>query len=100
MQTYAVGHGCAADWHTAKNGRVTSVSAEAFPVCETPSITTDIEREDRTPLEIPMKLLAGLVAGEDGMAELSALVGEYGGWIERRRSEIEQLDAKHRPAAE
>lgn len=100
MQTYAVGHGCAADWHAAKNGRVASVSAEAFPICETPSITPDIEREDETPLEIPMKTLAGLVAGEDGTAELSALVGEYERWIERRRSEIKRLDAKYRPAAE
>ncbi len=100
MQTYAVGHGCAADWGEAASGRAAFVSAEPFPVFETPSITPDIEREDDSPLEIPMGTLAGLVEGADGFADLSALVGEYERWIERRRSEIRGLDAKYKEAAE
>lgn len=101
VQTYAVGHGCAADWSDEKEGgNAAFVSAECFPVCETPSITPDIKRKDGSRLEIPMKTLAGLVAGNDGMNDLSALVGEYESWIERRRIEVGTLAEKYRAAAE
>lgn len=99
-QTYAVGHGCAAGWSDERQrGRARFVSAESFPICETPSITPDITREDGTPLEIPMQTLAGLVPGEDGLRELSALVDEYEAWNLRRSSEIEELPERYRAAA-
>lgn len=56
METYAVGHGCGADWDKESSaGRVKAVTAECLPTFETPSITPDIG------IEIPMALLAGLV---------------------------------------
>jgi hypothetical protein len=98
-QTFAVGHGCAADWGDTLDGKAGWVSGECFPVYETPSITPDVEREDGTRLEISMRLLAGLESGSDGIAELEELVSEYERWIGRRREEIETLDDRYREAA-
>ncbi|MGI9064873.1 MAG: helicase-related protein [Pyrinomonadaceae bacterium] len=101
VQTYAVGHGCAANWGDEKqDGKTGFVSAECFPVSETPSITPDVTREDGSGLEIPMQTLAGLVPGADGFAELSTLVSEYEAWIMRRREEVERLGARYKGAAE
>ena len=44
--TYAVGHGCAADWERSDKKNAHSVRAECLPVFETPSITPDITRKD------------------------------------------------------
>jgi hypothetical protein len=59
MRTYAVGHGCAADWKTdGKTEKAKFVEALAFPTFETPTITPNIERQKSgEKLEIPM--LAG-----------------------------------------
>jgi hypothetical protein len=100
-QTYAVGHGCAADWGgQSADNKVGWVSAECFPAFETPSITPDIRREDGSPIEVQMARLAGLDPQGDGMGELSDLVGEYERWIDIRRTEIPQLNRKYRGAAE
>ena len=61
-ETYAVGHGCSANWSTPRDdGTVTWVSADCLPVYEVPSITPDITKEDGTRLEVSMQELAGLV---------------------------------------
>jgi len=99
-ETYAVGHGCAADWDVAdKAGKVMWVSAECLPVYETPSITPDITRDDGTPVEIPMAALAGLVEGDDGFSALSELTSLYEEWIQKRENEIPLLEASYQLAA-
>jgi hypothetical protein len=42
--TFAVGHGCAADWTSSAATTAESVSAECLPVFETPSTTPDNAR--------------------------------------------------------
>ncbi|HYJ89184.1 MAG TPA: hypothetical protein VEW46_24175, partial [Pyrinomonadaceae bacterium] len=101
VQTYAVGHGCAADWSDEKREtKAAFVSAECFPVCETPSITPDVIRGDGSRLEIPMKTLAGLVADEDGFTELSTLIVEYEAWLIQRGKDVEGLADQYKPAAD
>lgn len=102
VQTFAVGHGCAADWNgiNADKNCAETVSAECFPVCEVPSITPDIRRADGSSLEISMAKLAGLVSNEDGLDDLAVLIDEYENWIDEKHAEILGLEAKHRPAAE
>ncbi len=99
-QTYAVGHGCAADWSAAPGSeRATAVSARCLPVTETPSITPDISREDGTPIEVPMAPLAGLKDGDDGLGTVSEVIDLYERWIGEKRDEIASLDGEYREAA-
>jgi hypothetical protein len=94
METYAVGHGCAADWDKESiAGRVKAVTAECLPTFETPSITPDIG------IEVPMAPLAGLVQDDDGFASLSEVVSRYEQWINQKKSEISSLDVEYQDAA-
>ncbi|MGD9126469.1 MAG: hypothetical protein PVH19_03740, partial [Planctomycetia bacterium] len=62
--TFAVGHGCAADWKRGDTpDRAICVSAECLPVFETPNMTPDICSHNGQPLIASMRLLAGVVAG-------------------------------------
>lgn len=101
-QTFATGHGCAADWAVAGGtGRARSVSAECLPVVETPNITPDITREDGSRLMVSMAALAGLTPGNDGRVALREVVERYEAWIERQRviAEGPTLDDQYRAAA-
>lgn len=100
-QTFAVGHGCAADWETDPSAeRARKVKAECLPRFETPSVTPDILRPDGTPLRVRMATLAGLGSGEDDFRELSEVVDLYEGWIAGKREEILALEERYRAAAE
>lgn len=111
-KTFAVGHGCAADWESVKGmwqsqllddnrksnpsqdeeiERVGWVSAESLPTVEIPSITPDVKREDGTTVEAAMAPLAGLVPGDDGFNALSEVVSLYEEWIEKKNREISLL---------
>jgi hypothetical protein len=98
--TFAVGHGCAADWGD-PNGedRVPYVRAEPFPTFETPSITPDVEH-DGSPLTVEMAHLAGLGDPLVGRAQLEDLISAYETWIGERAKEVADLPAEHVQAAE
>ena len=99
-ETFGVGHGCAADWQIDPDAnKATSVSAEALPEFEAPSITPNVRRNDETLLEVPMAALAGLVPGDDGFASLSEVVDLYERWVEEKEREIPSLLEKHEAAA-
>lgn len=101
VQTFAVGHGCAADWVAGDYaGRVAEVRAECFPVVETPSTTPEIRRSDGSTLAVPMRALAGLDAGNDGMAAIQEIVDEYGRWIDGQKSIAQTLESRYHPAAQ
>ncbi|RME33860.1 MAG: helicase [Gammaproteobacteria bacterium] len=102
--TWAVGHGCAANWlynwlHGKSAGFAKQVSAEPLPVVEVPSITPDIRRPDGTDLRVPMASLAGLVEGDDGFEALEEVVRLYSKWIDEREAEIDDLPGKYRSTA-
>ena len=100
VQTYAVGHGCAADWEKPVSGRTQRVSAESLPEYEVPSITAEVSRRDGTPLRIRMALLAGLTKNEDPFDALNELANEYEAWIKERTKEAAQLPFAHQAAAQ
>jgi hypothetical protein len=81
--TYAVGHGCAADWTVAEE-RVQSVRTETLPVFEQPPIVP-LDRAEG--VELSMRALA-----EASTSELTsscrALANAYRAWIEEREQEL------------
>jgi len=91
-QTYAVGHGCAADWG-AKDGdrRTGKVKGECLPVFETPSTTPEIEDDAGNPIMVAMAPLAGLVSGKNGFDELERVIELYEEWIAKKRTQINGL---------
>jgi hypothetical protein len=118
MKTYAVGHGCAANWglydraidanvtqqavcHSDSSGtdRVGWVSAESLPEVEVPSITPDINAQNGQPIEVSMAPLAGLVPGKTGLGALQEVVDEYMKWIEAKEATMPMLAPRYRPAA-
>ena len=93
-RTFAVGHGCAADWpRDLADGRVGEVSAEHLPKFEAPGTDYDAVAADGSTLKAPMAALAGLVDGDDGFGSLEAIVGAYEAWIASRREEAAGLPA-------
>ena len=87
--TFAVGHGCAADWSSSfGSGTVCEVRAECFPVYEAPSVTPDVVLQSGERFEVAMGPLAGLSAEDDGLDSLDRLVTEYRAWIDHRRTEV------------
>lgn len=92
-QTFAVGHGCSADWKKVSDDRARSVTAECLPVVETPSTTPEIYREDGSEVVVPMGPLAGLDDENDGLEAVREVIDLYGEWIEgeANRSEVAKL---------
>ena len=99
QHTFAVGHGCAADWENGAPARVAEVRAECLPYFDTPSITPDILREDGTRLTVRMAELAGLVDDRDGFQGLEEVVTGYETWIAAQREEAGTLPERFRSAA-
>ena len=100
-RTFAVGHGCAADWIVDHEvWKASQVSGECLPTYETPSITADIKRKDGSPIEVSMAQLAGLVAGNDGFDALSELVDRYEEWIAEKGDELNRLPHEYKEIAE
>jgi hypothetical protein len=91
-QTYAVGHGCAADWGTKDSaGNVGKVMAECLPVFETPSTTPEIEDGAGNPINVAMAPLAGLVPGKGDFDELERVIELYEAWIAKKHAQINSL---------
>jgi hypothetical protein len=99
-ETFAVGHGCAADWQGVTPARTaTSISAESLPTFETPSVTPEIRREDGSVIEVSMAALAGLIAGTDGLAAIEEVITRYDDWTKTKNAEIAGLPGMYQPAA-
>ena len=98
--TFAVGHGCAADWkRDAASTRADSVSAECLPVFEAPNITPDIRTASGQPLIAPMRTLAGLDPTDDGLGAVRTIVSAYEEWIAGQQARIGGLDERLRETA-
>lgn len=98
-RTFAVGHGCAADWVTSEPDTAQEVRAECLPFYEAPSITPDILDPSGTTFTVSMPSLAGLVPGDDGLRRLQELLDLYGAWIEDQRGRISSLPSEFHAAA-
>lgn len=85
-QTFAIGHGCAADWPGEIPELVSEVWSDVLPACETPSTSADlfIKRPDgaREMVRVSMRRLAGLDESDNGRAEIEQLIQAYADWID------------------
>lgn len=97
--TFAVGHGCAADWTRSVETSAECVSAECLPIFETPSTTPDILSSNGQPLVASMRLLSGIDPDSDGRDQLEAIVSEYEAWITLQRGRIPGLTSRLRDTA-
>lgn len=99
-KTFAVGHGCAADWSEVINDKVNTVQTSFLPSYETKSMTPDIKRDDGTDIVVSMKDLAGLNPNQDGIEQLEEIVCLYEKWIEMRWKDASKLNSTLFSAAE
>ena len=87
MLTFAVGHGCAADWEASWGAeRVAVIRSSCLPVAETPSVTPEVPAQtggaDGT-LMVSIAGLAGIGPKQgDELEELRALLAAYSTWVE------------------
>lgn len=108
-RTYAIGHGCAAEWEGGADATVSQVRAVALPGYEVVSLTPNIYLTDddgnylldqegqRQAVTVSMKELAGGTAG--GRAQVETVLRLYGKWIDARKAEINDLPERFRKAA-
>lgn len=104
--TYAVGHGCAADWSCHETGKATSVWTSGLPMFEVPSVTPEVHvgpdlRFDLkgTRLQVRMAALAGLLQDDDGFAALKKIVDAYEIWLLDREAQAASLAPRFNDAA-
>lgn len=109
-RTYAIGHGCAAEWDDDTGQPVSLVRAVALPAYEVVSLTPNIYLTDREghylldssgqrqAVTVSMKELAEGTA--EGHEQVETVLSLYGEWIEARKAEIDDLPERFRAAAE
>ncbi len=107
--TYAIGHGCAAEWGAVNNGVVHCVQAAPLPAHEVVSLSPNVYLTDdggqtifdaegkRQPVAVSMAALAS--GNEDGAAQVDLVLDQYEKWINRREAEIHELLPRYQDAA-
>jgi hypothetical protein len=85
-KTFAIGHGCAADWLNDGSTNVSEVWTDVMPVFEMPTTTPDLSLKNAdgstTQLKVSMRDLAGIAQVPDPYADLRLLMTSYGSWID------------------
>jgi len=97
-RSYAIGHGCAADWAQPVGGFVSGIWSDVMPVYETPPTTAELEFTDESgnlqKLRVSMRKLAGLDPEDSGWGDISLLITQYERWVQDlRTNELAKLDA-------
>jgi len=102
-RTFAIGHGCGADWVSGRPQRVATVWSDVLPVFETPATSADLQIRGpggrSEPLRVSMRLLAGLQSSDDGLGEVDRLLREYENWIGALDSKVVTIAEAYRPTA-
>lgn len=104
-RTFAIGHGCAADWGTqhdsAGGSTVDWVRADPLPAYNVTGLTPDIhvtdEAGNRVPVSVSMQALAGGLP--EGDHQVETVLSLYSAWIGEREQEVPALPAGLQPAA-
>jgi len=91
--TFAIGHGCAADWPADRPLGIDEIWTDSFPLFETPSIIADLKDKDENPLRVSMRKLGGLDSDDDGMEEIENLISAYQEWIK----DLEEVGKREPP---
>ena len=97
-QTFAIGHGCAADWAGQSPTMVKEVWTDVLPAYETPTTSADlfVRSADgcKKAIKVSMRKAAGLDPADDGASEIASLISAYKDWIQdlkADRSEIRDI---------
>lgn len=108
-RTYAIGHGCAADWEDTAKTTAAWVQAVALPAYEVVSLTPNIYLTNpdgsylldgdgnRRPVTVSMHALAD--GSSEGRDQVQTVLRLYGEWIAAREAEISTLIPRFQPAA-
>jgi hypothetical protein len=100
-RTFAIGHGCAADWSEPSEDTVSWVSADALPAFEVGSLTPNVYRTNeaghRTAVVVSMAELAD--GSAEGRRQVEEVLGLYEEWIAQRAAEVPDLAEHFQPAA-
>lgn len=83
--TFAIGHGCSADWDKGRPQEICKIWTECLPRYETTATSADLTDEHGRPLRVSMRKLAALDPEDDGTHEIEALVSAYERWISALR---------------
>lgn len=96
--TFAIGHGCGADWIHGRPARVSEVWTDVLPVFETPATSADlfIKNPDGSTrsLRTSMRCLAGLDPEDDGLGDVRTLIDEYRKWITTLEAVVPSVSAE------
>ncbi len=91
-RTFAVGHGCAADWSDSKCECVSRINTQTLPTFDIkPIVPRQIEGLD-------LSMLALSTAGGDSIALCRRLANAYKEWISERDLEVQALPDHLKPA--
>ena len=108
-RTYAIGHGCAAEWDGGGGTPVSEVRAVALPAYDVVSLTPNIYLTDdkgnylldhegrRQAVTVSMKELAN--GTRQGHEQVETVLRLYAEWIDARKAEISDLPERLRQAA-
>jgi hypothetical protein len=96
-KTFALGHGCSANWFKDKEHRyIERISSTFLPEYEAISMTPDIIDSDGNTYSISMLELAELVPKSEAIEQiLTRLVEMYEKWINEKEKEISSLQADY-----
>ncbi len=100
MKTFAIGHGCSAEWGNIIEERASEIKAEVLPSVEVPSVTPDLKDVSGELITSSMIILAGQVDGEDGFSELQEVINGYEEWILEQDQRRILLKPRYQDAAE
>lgn len=81
LNTFAIGHGCSADWEEGRPERVNKIWTDCMPAYETLSMKAELTDNEGNPISVSMRKLAGLDPDDDGFHEINNLVNCYSSWI-------------------
>ena len=93
-KTFAVGHGCAAEWNDPTGSTTTGIRTESLPSYEIEPI---IPRQIGN-LDLAMQDLSEMSGG--AVILCRRLADEYSRWIDDREDEVPRLNAEYRQAAQ
>ena len=100
-RTYAIGHGCAANWENVHDEAALTVRAEPMPAYEAVSLTPEVYVTDddgnRVAIRVSMEALAE--GNEDGRKQVELVLELYESWIKHQEALIPDLLPRFQEAA-
>jgi hypothetical protein len=100
-RTYAIGHGCAAEWGDVTDDAVKWVRSDPLPAYEVAGLTPDVYVTDAAGKRVPVTVsMAALAAGtDDGRRQVETILRLYTDWIAGQEQQVSALPTRFESAA-